>query len=581
MATILTKRSNTASSVPSGAALTNSSSGAELAVNTADKRLFVKDSGGTVQELGTNPSSLTLPNGTANGVPYLNGSKVLTSGSALTFDGTTLTSTLLSAAGLSVSANASAINLTNASYAQIVSTNSLLFDTTSGDFQFRPGGSEQMRLTSTGLGIGTSSPAGKLDVYGGNAYLNNASSSGSAALVGRSAGSNTWIVGPDNSINGGTDNGLSLYSYGATNLRFYTNATERMRLDASGNLGLGVTPSASTIRMLQGPNAEFVFAARYPYIASNTTYNSGWKYTNAEAATYFVQAAGQNQWWVSTGTPSAGAAATFTKAMTLDASGNIQLGSTANSFSARFYVQENSASEKNIAAFYESGAHNTCRIALYNDSSAASVQSIAGNLSFSTGGVGSGAERARIDSSGNLLVGTATAGAGIGFSTKVAVDAGNAEGSLFKNSAGASAYAARVWNSATTGDNLFVWFGTEAGGTTRGSITYNRGGGLTAYNTTSDYRAKDIISETIESGSTIDGLKIYVGKMKGATIERPMMIAHEAQAVVPYAVTGEKDAVSEDGTPKFQQMDHASLVPLLIAEIQSLRQRVAALEAAA
>lgn len=90
MATILTKKSDTASSVPLVADLTNAAGGAELAVNTADKRLFTKTSGGTVVELGTNPSTLALPNGTAKGVPYLNGSKVLTTGSALTFDGTNL-----------------------------------------------------------------------------------------------------------------------------------------------------------------------------------------------------------------------------------------------------------------------------------------------------------------------------------------------------------------------------------------------------------------------------------------------------------------------------------------------------------
>lgn len=51
MATILTKRSNTASSVPLAADLTNSTGGAELAVNTADKKLYVKDGTGTVVEL--------------------------------------------------------------------------------------------------------------------------------------------------------------------------------------------------------------------------------------------------------------------------------------------------------------------------------------------------------------------------------------------------------------------------------------------------------------------------------------------------------------------------------------------------
>ena len=67
--------------------------------------------------------------------------------------------------------------------------------------------------------------------------------------------------------------------------------------------------------------------------------------------------------------------------------------------------------------------------------------------------------------------------------------------------------------------------------------------------------------------------------MKGATIARPMLIAHEAQEVVPYAVSGTKDQVDAEGNANFQQMDHQILVPLLLAEIQSLRARLAALEA--
>lgn len=135
-----------------------------------------------------------------------------------------------------------------------------------------------------------------------------------------------------------------------------------------------------------------------------------------------------------------------------------------------------------------------------------------------------------------------------------------------------------VWNAATSGDNAFVQFGTEGTYTARGSITYNRSGGQVAYNTTSDYRAKDIIGLVQNSGAVIDALKVYVGKMHGATIERPMLIAHEAQAVAPYAVTGEKDAVTETGELIFQQIDASSFVPLLIAEIQNLRSRVHALE---
>lgn len=141
-----------------------------------------------------------------------------------------------------------------------------------------------------------------------------------------------------------------------------------------------------------------------------------------------------------------------------------------------------------------------------------------------------------------------------------------------------SARGAIMWNQATTGDNVFWYFDTETLATFRGSISYNRAGGAVAYNTTSDYRAKDVYGPVANSGAQLDALKVYRGKMHGATLERPVMLAHELATVAPYAVSGEKDAVNEDGSPKYQQVDYTMLVPLLIAEIQSLRARVAALE---
>lgn len=144
----------------------------------------------------------------------------------------------------------------------------------------------------------------------------------------------------------------------------------------------------------------------------------------------------------------------------------------------------------------------------------------------------------------------------------------------------ATTSAVDLWHKATSGDNVFQKFFTESAATVRGSISYNRGGGVTAYNTTSDYRAKDIEGSFSGSGEVIDRLRVYTGRMKGATISRPMLIAHEAQEIVPYSVTGEKDAEDDNGNPIYQQMDHQVLVPLLIAEVQSLRTRLAALEAA-
>lgn len=59
MSIILTKKKDT-SGAPSASDLTNSTGGAELAVNTADKRLYTKDSGGNIVEVGTNPSTIDI-----------------------------------------------------------------------------------------------------------------------------------------------------------------------------------------------------------------------------------------------------------------------------------------------------------------------------------------------------------------------------------------------------------------------------------------------------------------------------------------------------------------------------------------
>jgi len=71
MATILTKKRDT-TGAPGAGDLTNSTGGAELAVNTFDKRLYTKDSGGNVVELGINPTSVTTGNLTASGTTTIN-----------------------------------------------------------------------------------------------------------------------------------------------------------------------------------------------------------------------------------------------------------------------------------------------------------------------------------------------------------------------------------------------------------------------------------------------------------------------------------------------------------------------------
>jgi hypothetical protein len=148
----------------------------------------------------------------------------------------------------------------------------------------------------------------------------------------------------------------------------------------------------------------------------------------------------------------------------------------------------------------------------------------------------------------------------------------------FKQELGAADSCVAFWNNAGSGNNNFLAFGTDAAYTVRGSVSYNRGAGQVAYNTTSDRRAKTIYGPVTNSGEIVDQLNVYTGKMNWGDLVFPMLLADEAQQVTPYCVTGDPNAVDPQGNPIYQQMDYSALVPLLLAEIQSLRTRVAALE---
>ena len=432
-------------------------------------------------------------------------------------------------------------------------------------------------FTASGdVGIGTTSPSARLSVDSGSTALLanfNSTNANGGFLRFQNSGTSIGDIGSGANIvspaAGAADFGINVR--GANSLIFGINSARAMTLDASGNLGLGVTPSAWGVDAcleIEGGKA-ISFASNSGFINTNAYFNSGWKYITTSTAAQYQQDAGAHKWSTApSGT--AGNAITFTQAMTLDASGNLGVGTT--SPSTRLHVAGGSTTEVRVVSSGDLTTGSVSIIRFGGSNSATSGylgyggttstidlwNTLSGSITFGTNNT----ERARITSGGDLLVGTTSS-----------------SGLITGKNTTFSQYTAYFWNATTTGDAQFVGFGTENTVTSRGSIDYNRAGGLVRYNTTSDYRAKDILGPVANPGATIDALKVYEGLMKGATQPCPMLVAHETQEHAPYAVSGVKDEVNEDGTPKFQQMDVSSLVPLLIAEIQSLRARVAALEA--
>jgi hypothetical protein len=191
-----------------------------------------------------------------------------------------------------------------------------------------------------------------------------------------------------------------------------------------------------------------------------------------------------------------------------------------------------------------------------------------GVIKFSTGG---NAEKMRIDSNGNLLVGTTSYGPGSSnTNTGCTLDGGL--GIVYASrSDGASA----IFN--INVDAELVRF--HRSGSLVGNITVTTT--ATAYNTSSDYRLKNITGSVVDSGTFIDALKPKVGTWKADGSKFVGFLAHEFAEVSPLSVSGEKDAVDAEGNPKYQGMQAgtAEVIANLVAELQSLRKRLAALEA--
>jgi hypothetical protein len=186
-------------------------------------------------------------------------------------------------------------------------------------------------------------------------------------------------------------------------------------------------------------------------------------------------------------------------------------------------------------------------------------------------------ERMRIDSSGNLLVGTTTASV-----QKLRID--GAQGGIFVTNDDLNHYSYSALSKSASASTHYVLGVLNSAGSTIGSITHNNTN--TAYATSSDYRLKENIEPMTGALNVIQSLKPVTYKWKSTGKTSQGFIAHELQAVVPECVIGEKDAVDDEGNPKYQGIDTSFLVATLTAAIQELKAivdaqavRIAALEA--
>jgi hypothetical protein len=257
-----------------------------------------------------------------------------------------------------------------------------------------------------------------------------------------------------------------------------------------------------------------------------------------------------------------------TDAVTIDTSQNVGIGTSSPSRKLEVYSTSASfgkitaaTTNQSVLEINNNGGANNFYIGIDTSTGGSFGAGSYGRVLYSDGAFPivfstNSSERMRIDSSGNLLVGTTSATSpnpGIGLAV-----GGNAQITIGHDTSSPSG-------------QYYMPFKYNA--TLIGGITQN-GTTAVAYNTSSDYRLKENIAPMTGALARVAALKpcTYTWKVDGSAGEG--FIAHELAQVCPQAVSGEKDAVNEDGSIKPQGIDTSFLVATLTAAIQELKQIV-------
>ena len=417
--------------------------------------------------------------------------------------------------------------------------------------------SEKMRITSAGLvGIGTTSPNAIFQV---KATTNqNFQVSGSVSFP-----NSICFSG----VNDANNQNIPMEFRGA-GFQWYNSGTLGAMLDTSGNLGLGVTPSAwlSSFKATQIGNGAAISGrtntSSQIFVTSNAYIDSGatWRYLASDYAVRYYHDSGKHIWDIASSGTAAGAI-TFTQAMTLDASGRLGIGITSPAykldvFGERLHLQNTTGSW--VSHMIENDGGSSAFYIGINDSAGSTFSSSGsyGRFLYSAGAYPldfytNSTIRARIDSSGNLLVGTTTQGGS--YNGRFVTSTGSGlNGILVKDTQNNGAIASFVNNS-----NALA-----------GTITIS--GTTTTYGTTSDISLKTNITSAASSLASILSLPIrqFDWKSDGARTDYGV-VAQEAYDYAPEMVT-QGDLWS---------VDYGRITPRLIKAFQELAAKVAELEA--
>ena len=412
---------------------------------------------------------------------------------------------------------------------------------------FSIGSSEKMRIDSSGkVGIGATSPSELLHVTGA-----------STAKVQISSTSTTGISGIHFGDPDDVNSGRVQYEHNTDHMGLYTNNTEKVRINSSGNVGIGTT---SPKQLLTIGNHSDVTTAGNLGVRTNS---SGHAITILEDGS---AGAGTDESW-QLGVSSSGDLGFFDSQQTTakvtfaDASGNVGIGG--GTISSKLFVNTDTVGD----SYFKGGADNSRQLDFSTFATASpnaghkiDATSVNGVIALATGST----ERMRIDSSGNVLVGTTD--------SNVSNNSGTANSGINLLATGQifAAYGGNTANFNRLGSDGSI-LNFDKDGSTVGSISVTSS--ATAYNTSSDERLKENIQDADDAGSKIDAIQIrQFDWIADGSHQDYGVIAQELVTVAPKAVHQPED--SED----MMGVDYSKLVPMLIKEIQTLRNRVAQLE---